>query len=670
MKYHTEYTAIHSGAHRTPASPLGAPGLCRQLNFWIAPPSDRATDLTFDQRQASWIRFIDYFLRNVFSQIQVHDKRAKDRLTFNFHSRTKSIYLFSHTISNDGSIRPIFESPKRAQAGFTFENDKDLCYADIPARYRTVTFSFRWHGLPAVLKASLHHEYFTLGVFIDLCTRTGSEKPATGPIVQIDEAIYQINEICGLRFRTVHPNWRGNTTRWEAATRMERERLKSANEQIYHSVWKAFDKEFIDPSLSLNGESDFLEDPIGRVVFDSRGLVLFCPELQSDTSDESLRGAQRDDPFGDTPRSLEGVELSGDKELDKDATGPDIFGHTFHQLHRVPLEQTIRPKARFSKREAIHYAEGIWPLITATDPAEDSRIEYSASKFLHDRAIYITSLGAQHIDALTNETPTTFVLLSRLTNRLQIGRLVDRVYLLDSVRVAALFDLRFLTKAGDDLRDLASEVSAFMQKDRPLSEQPGFSSTIDSFRQRTAKLGLECDGGIEYRIERSRYYVSQLRETVKTFRIDRIEGFQQFDEFVQRRFYSTYDYIDRIGQRLNNQKRDLDFIADQVQAEQLLGVSQSNLERQSYLARIQINLLELQIIGEAFLVIPATYYLGHIINEIRDSIIDRGAGWTFYTYAAIFAASVAVAILRTRRHFKTLHRLLARLKNRGKTASP
>jgi hypothetical protein len=35
-----------------------------------------------------------------------------------------------------------------------FENDKDLCYADIPARYRTVTFSFRWRGLPTVLKAA------------------------------------------------------------------------------------------------------------------------------------------------------------------------------------------------------------------------------------------------------------------------------------------------------------------------------------------------------------------------------------------------------------------------------------------------------------------------------------------------------------------------------------
>jgi hypothetical protein len=53
---------------------------------------------------------------------------------------------------------------------------------------------------------------------------------------------------------------------------MERERLKSTNEQIYHSVWKAFDKEFIDPSLALNGKSDFLEERIGRVVFDSRGL--------------------------------------------------------------------------------------------------------------------------------------------------------------------------------------------------------------------------------------------------------------------------------------------------------------------------------------------------------------------------------------------------------------
>jgi hypothetical protein len=154
MRYHTEYTAIHSGAHRTPASPLGAPGLCRQFNFWITRPDD--SGLTFDQRQrqAEWIKNIDRFLLNIFKEIQKHDKREVEKLTFNFHSRTKSIYLFSHTISSSGYFRPIFEAPEREQAGYMFENDKDLCYADIPARYRTVTFSFRWRGLPTVLKAA------------------------------------------------------------------------------------------------------------------------------------------------------------------------------------------------------------------------------------------------------------------------------------------------------------------------------------------------------------------------------------------------------------------------------------------------------------------------------------------------------------------------------------
>ena len=44
-----------------------------------------------------------------------------------------------------------FESPESEQAGHTFENDKDLYYADIPARYRTVTFSFRRRGLPKTI---------------------------------------------------------------------------------------------------------------------------------------------------------------------------------------------------------------------------------------------------------------------------------------------------------------------------------------------------------------------------------------------------------------------------------------------------------------------------------------------------------------------------------------
>src|SRR5262249_334495 len=56
-------------------------------------------------------------------------------------------------------------------------------------------------------------------------------------------------------------------------------------------------------------------------------------------------------------------------------------------------------------------------------------------------------------------------------------------------------------------------------------------------------------GGLSYRIERSRYYVTQFRDGISGLRIRRIESFQPYDVFVERRLAATFDFIDRLGKR-------------------------------------------------------------------------------------------------------------------------
>ena len=41
FKKHPEYTFLHSGAHRKPPARIGAPGLCRQVNFWMPAAPDK-----------------------------------------------------------------------------------------------------------------------------------------------------------------------------------------------------------------------------------------------------------------------------------------------------------------------------------------------------------------------------------------------------------------------------------------------------------------------------------------------------------------------------------------------------------------------------------------------------------------------------------------------------
>jgi len=75
MRYHPEYTVLHSGTHRRPPARIGAPGLCRYVDFWL-PNRPNAPDggesethplqnITFTERRQDWIGQIDRFLTDL-----------------------------------------------------------------------------------------------------------------------------------------------------------------------------------------------------------------------------------------------------------------------------------------------------------------------------------------------------------------------------------------------------------------------------------------------------------------------------------------------------------------------------------------------------------------------------------------------------------------------------
>src|SRR5262249_24863555 len=70
----------------------------------------------------------------------------------------------------------------------------------------------------------------------------------------------------------------------------------------------------------------------------------------------------------------------------------------------------------------------------------------------------------------------------------------------------------------------------------------------------------EVPGVLPYRVERSRYYRAQFMTLMRALRSDvsgRIEGFVPYEEFVERRFGSAYEFIDMVGKRYNRVERQL-----------------------------------------------------------------------------------------------------------------
>lgn len=56
-------------------------------------------------------------------------------------------------------------------------------------------------------------------------------------------------------------------------------------------------------------------------------------------------------------------------------------------------------------------------------------------------------------------------------------------------------------------------------------------------------------GGVAYRSERSRQYVEEFSRVVADLRLERVDGYQRYDEYVRQRLGNAFDYIGAIGDR-------------------------------------------------------------------------------------------------------------------------
>jgi hypothetical protein len=212
---------------------------------------------------------------------------------------------------------------------------------------------------------------------------------------------------------------------------------------------------------------------------------------------------------------------------------------------------------------------------------------------LDGRAAYFTTLAPQFPEVADNKLiPLEYVLfvnheyaddeVNGRVNRWQLGRLVDRIHLLDTVRLASLLYLPSLRQVGQTLSHLDSYINAAREAIDPNLEEsndadtPRDSSGVidqngrsskseqkkrDAFKHmetahrlfaritREFNQKTETNTGILYRIERSRYYKEQFSKSLPALRLRRMEGLQKYDDFVERRQGPAFDFIDRLGRR-------------------------------------------------------------------------------------------------------------------------
>ncbi len=387
--------------------------------------------------------------------------------------------------------------------------------------------------------------------------------------------------------------------------------LHDAGEYLYNGVWGEFCQAF----------GFHLEDAVtskGRCFANFRSLVM----------------------------STDGVPSGNEPANPLNTSAPGVY---FHRFSEKPAEGTS---------EANAVIKAFWPFVRRINPEADFK-EHIACGLMHWRALFITSLGAKrtarraaewkgndvpagHLleDANTpdptiretfNQThrPVRYLFLTKCEpHRRQVGRIVERMCRLGTLRLFALKSYNVIQNADIHIRIRGQELDGIMawwskqcfeiqQEFKQVKAKfPGedkldkkqfkelnearklrddlLAEATDNAEKRlieiTAsldKLSQASDGGLHYRVRRSAYYIDQFHALVKILGIGDVPTWIAYNSFAERGLKPVFDLIRQTGERLQALRDRLTAVTESIQTSALVVQSSATRENTNVLRNIE-----------------------------------------------------------------------------------
>lgn len=235
---------------------------------------------------------------------------------------------------------------------------------------------------------------------------------------------------------------------------------------------------------------------------------------------------------------------------------------------------------------------------------------------LLDGAAIYCSATRQLDDELTGtKRPLRYFILYNGLSKYQLGRLIRRAHVLGEYRCVAVLDLEKIETASQSIRALGNYI------DKLLGETTESATLTDpqlqSIQRSLNKLASsDINGGLLYRVNRSRYYASIFRQAVHDMRPRKLEGWQTYDEFFRRNLYAHFDEIDEVGKRYELLAERVNRLINTRNTEKLsmLGNNIHNLLLK--LSDFNAAMVKIQVAGEWIAMAAFAYYGGHIIASL------------------------------------------------------
>ncbi|MEL6979958.1 MAG: DUF3422 family protein [Pseudomonadota bacterium] len=341
-------------------------------------------------------------------------------------------------------------------------------------------------------------------------------------------------------------------------------------------------------TANFRGYDDLPDDHAEKIKSITKLLIdgvwdQFLIDLKSACRDLTKDGAPKLDFIDSTSRKNDVIAWINKNDV--------VFpGEAFSSLKGVVVRQDQfwdqiddkreRP-SRYFEKEAYNALEDRRLLLREffNDGLTDLRNrEFIGSRIVSKQAIHVTTLGSTQFDsALENKKVTVsaddvvsptryFVMLKDRPDAPQLGRMIERLHTLETLRIASVIDIDDLRDMGVGLRHEGARLDRWFQSER----KSWFGrQSLEKIIGNIAGLGENVRGGPTYRISQASLYQDAYARAIEDLREDRIETWQPYEIFIRRRLQESFDFFKEVEDRR-------DFIFQRVQI-----LLQRNLERET-----------------------------------------------------------------------------------------
>jgi hypothetical protein len=441
---------------------------------------------------------------------------------------------------------------------------------------------FWWFGIFLCIRIEFFSEYVTITSIADFSV-DGSKLPyasaqETSDIDQISEYIQDLKSSFNKEFCSTKP--------------------EAVVEGLIVKFWNIFEDKILNAVVN---NVPILEDVFGEMFVDIRGIVTGSEYINADDKGRQLI-----------------MRESSKRALPRLRNRSDM-------VHGMPPSQWARDSL-----------ERLWPFLEfGTHPREH---EFTASRFLDGRTLFISALGSKPEDLCPEGmdwSPIRFHLHTYTDDEWQIGRLIDRMLTMGTLRLAATMEIEGLKKAGVEVERLTAKIDEtataietalkdagnFIESESTDAQKKQFDeqrSRIDDLMKEVGdfrnNMNSHVSGNVYHRLERSNYYFERFNKESTALRARRLEGFQLYQEIVNRRLSGVFGYINLLQARVDEVYAEMSSLNRQyssykiTQVTSIIGTLVSSMNKQeSQIENIQ-DFGEFALIG---FLIP--YYLGSSI---------------------------------------------------------